>query len=191
MGRWGRAATAVALTGVTLVGTAGAAWAKCGIVEKPTATAGCSTVWGSGTESATEAVTDRLENIRTGPHACFDRVVLDIPGADGRAGYHVGYVDAFHQDGTAEPIPVAGGAVLEIRVNAPGYDPATGRPVYPGRAGEPLPGVDITGYRTFRDTRFGTTVEGQTQVAMGVRAELPFRVFRYGDHVIVDVAHTR
>ncbi|ANW16795.1 AMIN-like domain-containing (lipo)protein [Streptomyces clavuligerus] len=187
----GTAVTALALAGVTLVGTAGAAWASCGQVDHPSAAATCSTPWGSGTRSATESTAEPLKNIRTGRHDCFDRAVFDITGAGGGAtGYHVGYVDAFHQDGTHERLPVKGGAILQVYVNAPSYDPATGRPVYEATAGKALPGVDVSGYRTFRDAVFGASFEGQTQVALGVRAKLPFRVHHAGDRLIVDVAHT-
>lgn len=50
--------------------------------------------------------------------------------------------------------------------------------------------MNISGYSTFRDTRFGSTFEGQTQVAVGVRARLPFRVLQLDDRVVVDVAHS-
>ncbi|MER6912773.1 hypothetical protein ABT354_13985 [Streptomyces sp. NPDC000594] len=186
----GQAATALTLAGLTLVGSAGAAWASCGQVDKPLPAAGCSTPWGSGTESAADSDAAPLKNIRTGTHACFDRVVFDITEATGRTGYHVGYVDAFHQDGTGDHIPVKGGAILQIFVNAPSYDTATGRPVYPGVGGRTLPGVNISGYRTFKDTKFGASFEGQTQVALGLRAKLPFRVLQTADQVIVDVAHS-
>ncbi|MDO0930794.1 hypothetical protein QQY66_03535 [Streptomyces sp. DG2A-72] len=65
-----------------------------------------------------------------------------------------------------------------------------GVPTYPGEVGESLPGVNISGYSTFRDTRFGGTFEGQTQVGLGVRARLPFRVLQLADRVVVDVAHS-
>jgi hypothetical protein len=57
-------------------------------------------------------------------------------------------------------------------------------------SGQPLPGITLTGYPTFRDTRFGSSFEGVTQVGLGVRARLPFRVLQLSDRVVVDVAHT-
>ncbi|MER5494340.1 hypothetical protein [Streptomyces sp. NPDC002490] len=186
MRRLGMVVGALALTGATLVGTAGAAHA----VPGRAAATVCSTPWGSGTTSSAASVVEPLQNIRTGQHACYDRMVFDITGTSGTVGYHVGYVDAFHQDGTGTQIPVQGGAILQVYVNAPAYDPATGTVVYPGRAGRSLPGVDVTGYRTFKDTKFGASFEGRTQVGVGVRARLPFRVLQSGDRLIVDVAHT-
>jgi hypothetical protein len=117
-------------------------------------------------------------------------MVVDLPGAGTSSlGYSVRYVDRLYQDGSGHLVPVGGGAVLEVRVAAPAYDPDTGAPTYPARAGHPLPGVDLTGYRTFRDARFAGSFEGETQIGLGVRARLPFRVLRLTDRIIVDVAH--
>ncbi|MGX1128756.1 hypothetical protein RKD49_000946 [Streptomyces glaucescens] len=153
-----------------------------------TQTTACPTGWGSGTKTDDSATTAPVTNIRAGRHECFDRLVVDIPGG-GTVGYRVGYVDRLYQDGSGTPIPVGGGAILEVRVAAPAYDPETGAPTYPARAGQSLPGVDLTGYRTFRDARFAGSFEGDTQVGLGVRARLPFRVTQLADRVIVDVAH--
>jgi len=150
----------------------------------------CPTGWGSLAKTNTAGTTTPVTNVRTGRHACFDRMVIDIPGAGGsHLGYSVRYVDHLYQDGSGRLIRVGGGAVLEVRVTAPGYDPETGAPSYPARAGRTLPGVDLTGYRTFRDTRFAGSFEGDTQLGLGVRTRLPFRVLRVSGHVIVDVAH--
>ncbi len=74
-------------------------------------------------------------------------------------------------------------------MTAPAYHPETGAPAYPGRVGRPLPGVFLDGYRTFRDTRFAGSFEGETQIGLGVRARLPFRVLVLDGRVVVDVAH--
>ncbi|MFF8669970.1 hypothetical protein [Streptomyces sp. NPDC015242] len=150
----------------------------------------CPTGWGSLPKTAVGTAQASLANVRTGRHACFDRMVVDVPGAGTGTGFTVQYVDRLYQDGSGRHIPVAGGAVLEVRVTAPAYDSETGAPTYPGRVARPLPGVDLTGYRTFRDTRFAGSFEGDTQIGLGVRARLPFRVLRLDDRVIVDVAHS-
>ncbi|MEV5318118.1 hypothetical protein AB0K92_10740 [Streptomyces sp. NPDC052687] len=155
-----------------------------------TQTTACPTGWGSRAKTADAGTTAPVTDIRAGRHACFDRLVVDIPGGGKNVGYRVGYVERLHQDGSGRPVPVAGGAVLEVRVTAPAYDPDTGAPTYPGRVGRPLPGVDLTGYRTFRDTRFAGSFEGETQIGLGVRARLPFRVTQVADRVVIDVAHT-
>ncbi|MBL1102425.1 AMIN-like domain-containing (lipo)protein [Streptomyces coffeae] len=188
MRRWGTALAAMALAGAGLATTMGTAHAA----TKPSAAAACATGWGSGVKSAQPAAHKPLKNIKTSRHACFDRMVFDIKGgtAASKTGYRVGYVDHLYQDGSGDEIPVGGGAVLEVRVAAPSYDPQTGAESYPGRARKPLPGVNLTGYKTFKDTRFGSSFEGDTQVGLGVRAKLPFRVFQSGGQVIVDVAHS-
>ncbi|MEK8172024.1 hypothetical protein NKH77_30060 [Streptomyces sp. M19] len=184
MRRWGTALAAVVLAGAGLMGVTTAA----GAASAPTAA--CATGWGSGVKSHEPAEYKALDTIRTGTHDCFDRMVFDVGGADtGAIGYHVGYVDAFHQDGSGRPIPVDGGAILEVRVGAPSHDPRATRS-RTRSCGPALPGVDVTDYRTFRDTRFGASFEGDTQVGLGVRARLPFRVFQSGEHLIVDVAHS-
>ncbi|MET8182971.1 hypothetical protein [Streptomyces sp. NPDC005336] len=190
MRRWGTGLAAMVLAGGGLAVTAGTAGAVTASSAK--AAAACETGWGSGEKTAQAAGHKPLENIRTGQHACYDRMVFDVKGgtAADRVGYRVNYVDTLYQDGSGEAIPVGGGAVLEIRVAAPSYDPETGGESYPGRARKPLPGVDITGYKTFKDTRFGASFEGDTQIGLGVRARLPFRVFQSGGNVVVDVAHS-
>ncbi|MER8007048.1 MULTISPECIES: hypothetical protein [unclassified Streptomyces] len=154
-------------------------------------TTACPTGWGSLPKSHSAATSSPLKNVRTGRHTCYDRMVIDVPGANRSAlGYSVGYVSHLYQDGSGREIHVGGGAVLEVRINAPAYDPETGKPTYPAKAGRPLPGVDLTGYRAFRDTRFAASFEGDTQLGLGVRSRLPFRVLRTDGHVIVDVAHS-
>ncbi|WP_431961684.1 AMIN-like domain-containing (lipo)protein [Actinacidiphila sp. bgisy160] len=181
--RYGAVLAALVMTG------AGMAVAAPTVAAAPAAA--CPTGWGSLPKSATDADFGPLTDIRTGRHECYDRVVFDVPtaGTD-TIGYTVRYVAAVHQDGSGRVIPVSGGAIIEIRVAAPSYDPQTGAATYPGRAGRTLPGVDLTGYRTFRDARFASSFEGDTQVGLGVRARLPFRVFQLSDRLVVDVAHT-
>ncbi|MER6154125.1 hypothetical protein ABT147_01110 [Streptomyces sp. NPDC001868] len=188
MRRIGAAVAVLVLAGATLgtaASTAGAATA-----EGSRAAAACPTGWGSGAKGGAAIGADHLEDIRTGRHECYDRIVFDVPGGGDRISYHAHYVDRFEADPSGEHIPVAGGAILEIRVGAWSYDLEAGAPTYPGQVGKPLPGVNISGYSTFRDTRFGGTFEGQTQVAVGVRARLPFRVVQLDDRVVVDVAHS-
>ena len=160
-----------------------------------TQTVTCPTGWGSLAKTRAASTTTPVKNVRTGRHTCYDRMVIDIPGA-GRSslGYSVRYVSHLYQDGSGRLIPVGGGAVLEVRVHAPSYDPDTGAPTYPARAGRPLPGVDLTGYRAFRDTRFAGSFEGDTQLGLGVRARLPFQtqvLTGPGNttRLVVDVAH--
>ncbi|MGW3208635.1 AMIN-like domain-containing (lipo)protein [Streptomyces sp. NPDC001135] len=155
----------------------------------PSRVAACPTGWGSGAKGGVATGTVPLKNIRTGRHDCFDRMVFDVPGGGGSIGYYVRYVDRLSQNASGRYIPVRGGAVLDVHIGAPAYAPANGAPTYPGQVGRPLPGVNITGYRTFKDTRFAGSFEGETQIGIGIRARLPFRVIQVRDHLVVDVAH--
>ncbi|GGX76005.1 AMIN-like domain-containing (lipo)protein [Streptomyces fructofermentans] len=151
----------------------------------------CQTGWGSLPKTAVDADLGSLTDIRTGRQACYDRMVFDVPTAGSDTiGYTVHYVDTFYQDPTGTRIPISGGAIIEVVVSAPSYDLETHEATYPGRGGRPLPGVDLTGYRTFRDAKFGASFEGTTQIGLGVRARLPFRVFQLPDRLVVDVAHS-
>ncbi|MEU0439397.1 hypothetical protein ABZ202_06390 [Streptomyces sp. NPDC006186] len=186
-----RILAAIALLGTTFGLTAAPADAAPATATATQSGTVCPTGWGSLPETRTAATSHPVRNVRAGRHTCWDRLVVDVPGVKaGGLGYSVRYVDRLHQDGSGRVIPVSGGAVLEVRVTVPAYDPATGGPAYPGRAGDPLPGVGLAGYRTFRDARFAGSFEGDTQIGLGVRARLPFRVLTLDGHVVVDVAHT-
>ena len=158
------------------------------------ATPYCGITWGSLSKSANPYSTKQLIDVRTGRHSCYDRIVLQMNGT--AAGYDVRYVDNVFVDGSGELIPLNGGAKLQIILKAPAYDPYTGMPTYspiidyanPAKH-LTLPGVNLTGYTTFRDARFAGTFEGQTTIGLGVRAHLPFRVFKLDNRVVIDVAH--
>ncbi|WP_030371599.1 AMIN-like domain-containing (lipo)protein [Streptomyces rimosus] len=190
MRRLGTALTAVVLAGAAVSASAVTATAASATGAAPAAA--CDTAgWGSALKSADAGAHKPLTNIRTGQHDCFDRMVFEVPTAGGKpVGYRIGYVKELHQDGSGDLIKVGGGAILEIRVAAPSYDPGTGRTTYPGKAGKPLPGVNIAGYRSFKDTRFAASFEGDTQIGLGVAKRLPFRVTQQNNQLIVDVAHS-
>lgn len=174
------AAVAVAIVAVAGMSSAGSAG---------TATS-CSTRWGSLAESDSTMVAAPLQNVRAGRQACFDRLVFDIAGP--RTGFHVEYVTQVTADGSGEPVPLRGGAFLQVVVRAPGHDDA-GNPTYSPANRREL--VDVSGFRTFRQVAFAGDFEGQTTFGLGVRARLPFRVFTLagpgsGSRVVIDVAHT-
>ena len=152
------------------------------------ASATCPVVfWGSLPKTSEMMTTQALTNIRTGQHACYDRIVFDISaGAGGIVGYRVSYGSVF-TEGKGDPVPLAGDADLRIVILAPAYDPSG--PTY-----DPATVPNVSGYSTFREVAFAGTFEGQTTVGLGVRARLPMRAFVLsgpgnGQRLVVDVAH--
>jgi len=134
--------------------------------------------------------------VRVGQHPCYDRVVFDVNGPDA-VGYSVRYVPLVQADGSGKPVPVAGGAALEVVVRASilGTDSQGHRP------GSRVPAVGedlvapsrVAGWSSVRQVAFAGSFEGQTTAAVGVRDRLPFRVFVTTDrsyrHVVLDVSH--
>ena len=150
----------------------------------------CGITWGSLPKTApdTSTTTEMLTNVRTGRHDCYDRMVIDTsaPGT----GYNVRYVSNVYADGSGQLIPLNNsGAKLQVVAEAPSHNPSTGVPTYGGVTGNPLPGVNLAGYQTFREAKFAGSFEGQTTIGLGVRAKLPFRVMKLDSRVIIDVAH--
>ncbi|MEU1166564.1 hypothetical protein ABZ372_41860 [Streptomyces sp. NPDC005921] len=172
MGRTGTALVAMMLAGGGLLAGTVPAVAAPAAVD-------CAVTWGSLAKTGDSTASRRLTDVRTGQHECYDRLVFDAQGTSADPiGYTVRYVDVLHQDPSDAVIPIKGGAILEISLFAPRYDPATGTP-YP-----PLPSVDVTGYRTFREFKITGGSEGYTQAGLGVRARLPFRVFQTANHLM-------
>ncbi|HEY6798844.1 MAG TPA: hypothetical protein VI248_29545 [Kineosporiaceae bacterium] len=149
----------------------------------------CAVPWGSAAKQAGSLRTAPLVATRTGRHACFDRVVFEFRGA--ATGYRVSYVDTVVAEGSGRPLPVAGGAKLQIQLLDPAYD-VQGHATYPYRVGQHV--ADLSGYRTLRDLVYGGTFEGYTGFGLGARARLPFRVLVLTgpgsySRIVVDVAH--
>ena len=145
----------------------------------------CSTRWGSLAKSDLTGSTGRVVGVRAGRHACFDRLVVDVTGD--LDGYVVRYVPSLVRDGSGIPVPLRGGARLQVIATAP----ATATDAWFLPNGELL---DPTGYRTFRHLAWAGSFEGQSTFGLGVRARLPFRAFVIdgpGDRsrLVVDVAH--
>ena len=149
----------------------------------------CGITWGSLPKTAADTSTsnETLNNVRTGRHDCFDRMVLDTSATG--TGYDVRYVSNVYADGSGQLIPLTGGAKLQVVAQAPSYNPSTGAPTYAATVGQTLPGVNLTGYETFKSAKFVGSFEGQSTIGVGVRAQLPFRVMKLDNRVVVDVAH--
>ncbi|MBA3339795.1 MAG: hypothetical protein H0T54_08670 [Geodermatophilaceae bacterium] len=149
----------------------------------------CGITWGSLDKSAGTLSPDPLIDVRAGRHTCYDRLVMDFAGSP--AGYTVRYVSSVPEQATGNPIPLRGGAFLEIALQVPAYD-ANGNATY--NPANPNELVNVSGYSTFGQVSFGGSFEGYTTIGLGVRARLPFRVFTLagpgtGSRLVIDVAH--
>jgi hypothetical protein len=148
--------------------------------------------WGTGpTQVSAYPITPEIYNVRAATHDTCDRVVFDINGL-GRVGYLVRYVPLVHADPSDQPIPVAGGAVLQVTIQAPDFRDSGHQPWHtPWQLGQRLAG----GQTTLREVRFAGSFEHVTTFAVGVRTQRPFRVLVLPDtgshvtRVAVDIAH--
>lgn len=165
------AAASAALTATAVLVPAQAAQAA----ARPSA-ARCSTAWGSLPKAANVnpiRYGAALGPARTGHHACYDRVVFDVPGTIGSVA--VGYVD---DGGRTSPKVLA----VITKHRSPGTSIADAA-------------LRTTGLPTIVGTDAGaewTTTEYAR--AAVTRARLPFRVFTLKgpgstNRVVVDVAH--
>ncbi|MEO7069454.1 MAG: hypothetical protein ABI131_03070 [Nostocoides sp.] len=145
----------------------------------------CGITWGSLAKSSSPMVAGPITNVRSGQHACYDRLVIDLLGK--APGYEVRYVTNVFTEGAGALVPLRGGAKLLVVAKAPAYGTGANNPANPKEL------VNVTGYRTFRQVASGGSFEGQTTIGLGVRARLPFRTFTItdttGSRVVIDVAH--
>jgi hypothetical protein len=155
----------------------------------------CGITWGSLAKTASAGDTEMLNGVRSGRHACFDRLVIDVGGEDISFNtYDVRYVPLVYSEGKGDRVPVRGAADLQIVVGAPAYD-SQYRPTF--TPANPREVVNVAGYSTFRQVAWAGSFEGQTTLALGVRARLPFRVFTLDGvansddtpRLVIDVAH--
>ncbi|PJJ44748.1 hypothetical protein ATK23_1991 [Glutamicibacter mysorens] len=146
------------------------------------ASTSCPTVyWGSLAKTGSLSTHSTIQDLRTGRHLCFDRLVIDLAGP--AASYSARYVSELTGIGSGLPVATTGGANLEILVQAPtapGFNPGAK--------------VKNLGYTTFRQLVWLGSFEGQTKVGISTRARLPMRVFTLagpgdGSRLVIDVAH--
>jgi len=180
--RWLR--LAIAIVGLAVLGAP--------VISQTAAAAPtCNVSWGSQEKSGKGAdprTAGDIANLRSGRQQCYDRVVIDISGQAG--GYQVKYVPAVRSDTTGERVPLRGRAALEVRVSNPAYNDA-GKPTWTPRDRNNV--VNVSGYQTLRQIAYVSSVHSQTQIGVGVRARLPFRVMiikgTATDRLVIDIAH--
>lgn len=124
-----------------------------------------------------------LTGVRVGDHDGYDRIVMEFAGT-GAPGWSLGYVEDPVQEGSGDPIDLAGDAFLDIHASGTTY-PMEGDPTYEGpRQFVPEAGGLVV------DVRVGGTFEGYTQLTAGLAGEArPFRTFALADppRLVVDV----
>lgn len=150
----------------------------------------CGITWGSRGRADSRMTAAPVVGLRAGRHACFDRLVVDVRSRP-VAGWYVRYVPQVVQDASGFPVPLRGGAFLQVSIHAPAYDDDGHATYSPAR---PREAVNVAGFRTFRQVAFAGSFEGITTVGLGVRARLPFRVFAVPGpgsriRIVIDVAH--
>ena len=136
-------------------------------------------------------ISAEIYQVRAATHPACDRVVFDLNGL-GHLGYLVRYVPAVSADPSGRPIRMAGGAALQVTIQAPDFAESGHQPWRaPWQLGQRLTG----GWSTLREVRFAGSFEHVTTFAIGVGTRRPFRVLVLPDpsnHVtrlVVDIAH--
>lgn len=151
--------------------------------------------WGTGPKGGSLAMSAAtLYQARAGRHACYDRVVFDVNGG-GAVGFDVKYVAVVTQDGSGEPVPVAGRAALQVIVRAPIYGSDGHQPwrQAPHIGDHLVAPATISGWQSLVAVTYAGSYEGQTTIGVGVQNRRPFRVLVTSElgyrHVVVDIAH--
>ena len=135
-------------------------------------------------------ISGAIVNVRSGRHACYDRPVVDV--RSGSAAASVAYASTIFNDPRGDVVQLRGGARLQIVVHSPTNDINTGASTY--TPADPSELTSVAGNRTFRQVASAGSFDGQSTIGLGVRAQLPFRVFVMagpgtGSRVVIDVAH--
>ena len=127
--------------------------------------------------------TPHVTDIRTGRHAAFDRVVIDLKGS--APGYTVGYVRQVREDGSGKAVETRGHADLLIRLSPANAHHENGSPTYQG------PNRFTVDYPALREVAFAGDFEATVSIALGVRSKSGFRVMTLAEptRIVVDIAH--
>ncbi|GII82624.1 hypothetical protein Ssi03_06140 [Sphaerisporangium siamense] len=122
-----------------------------------------------------------VTGVRYAGHEGYDRAVIDLRGAP--TGYRVRWVAQLLQDGSGDPVPVKGGAYLQVSISPAGAHTEDGKPTWERvlRAGLPnLQSVVRTG-----------DFEGAVTIGLVLRHRAAFRVDEQAApyRLVIDIAH--
>ena len=147
------------------------------------ATAGSAFTTTTKTVTRTPMPLPHMTAIRTGRHATFDRVVLDLQGK--APGYKVGYVKVVREDGSGTVVAMRGRYHLMIRLTSAQAHTNSGTPTYTGSH------KFFVGLPELRQVAFVGDFEGVVSVALGLAHRNGFRVFTLHDptRIVVDIHH--
>jgi hypothetical protein len=125
--------------------------------------------------------TPTLVDVRAGRHAGFDRVVFEFRGAV-PATRHVRYVDQLVQDGSGEPVSVAGGADLEVVFEGANAHDERGSPTVSPRRFSP-------GFTALQEVAQVGDFEAVVTYGLGVDRRRPFTVSTLSNpsRLVVDI----
>ena len=112
--------------------------------------------------------TPTLVDVRAGRHAGFDRVVFEFRGAV-PATRRIGYVDQLTQDGSGEPVEVAGGADLQVVFEGANAHDDSGSPTVSPRRFSP-------GFGALKEVAQVGDFEAVVTYGLGVDRRRPFKV---------------
>ncbi|GAA1144667.1 AMIN-like domain-containing (lipo)protein [Nesterenkonia lutea] len=109
--------------------------------------------------------------MRSGIHEGFDRVVFEFSG-DGRPSWRAEYVESAAELGRGNPIPMAGGVILQIGISGPSWLPeeAVQDQVTSGEYYERDTGA------IFEEVYIQGPFEAHSQYLIGLPDEVPFSV---------------
>ncbi|MGJ3562166.1 AMIN-like domain-containing (lipo)protein [Streptomyces sp. INA 01156] len=141
-------------------------------------------------QTAPTAMTTPVRDVRTGHHTCYDRMVVDLPGAGGSGtGYTVRYVDRLYQDGSGRPVPSpaapswkCGWPLRRTTRDRPAHLPRARRTASAGSGPDRVPHLQGRAVRS--------RLRGRHPDRARVRTRLPFRVLQLPDRLVIDVAHS-
>jgi hypothetical protein len=124
-----------------------------------------------------------LTDVRAGGHTGFDRVVFEFRGAVPE--HHVGYVDQLVQDGSGNPVSVAGAADLEVVFQGANAHRQDGSPTISPRRFS-------TGLTAVKEVAQVGDFEAVVTYGIGVDRERPIKVSTLSNpsRLVIDVSTT-
>ena len=133
-------------------------------------------VWTFGPVDRASSARGEVTNIRTGPHAGYDRVVFDLPG-NRMTEYHVRYISTASECGSGNTVNTGSHRLLEVH--------------FPQAEAHSAPTLLNPNYQTVKVVRKLCDFEGHVNVFLEVAGHKRFRVEErhHPLRLVVDVRH--